>query len=152
MTMLKTTKYFTVLVLLSSCWGKKSVDRYNWVIGNWRGHEQEIQYFENWKKSNEETLSGDSYVYQNGDTVFREKNKIELIGGTACYILSLPETKEPLIYKLIEEDGQKIVFENKEHEFPQVITYEMKGDSLHVVSLGTADKQKVKEEAYFHKK
>ena len=149
--MFRVLKYFFVITLLSSC-GKKGIDRYDWLIGNWKGHEQEIQYFENWKKTSEDRLSGNSYVFQNGDTVFRETNKIELIGETPFFALSLPESKEPLILKVTSDKNKKLVFESKEHDYPQMITYEMTGDSLHVVSTGIADHQKVKEEAYFHKK
>lgn len=151
MNILKASAYILIMVLLSSC-SEKGVDRYSWLIGNWEGNNQEVKYFVNWKKTNEETLSGDTYVFQNGDTIFREKNKIEMIGGLACFILSLPESKEPLTLRLTSEKDQKLVFESNEHPYPKIVIYEMSGDSLHVVSAGDHDNKKVKEEAYFHKK
>lgn len=97
-------------------------------------------------------MSGESYVIQQGDTVYRDKLKIELIGETPCYVLTLPETKEPVIYKMTKSAEHLAVFENNEHDFPKLVYYELVGDSLHVKFEGVQDGHNAREETYYHKK
>src|ERR1043166_9813068 len=115
--------FFTTVILLASCSGDKGADGFRWLMGSWKGQVSDITYLESWKKISDEQLVGSSYILQNGDTVYRDKAKIEFIGENACYVIAPTASKEPVIFKLTKFSGSEAVFENSEQEFPRVITY-----------------------------
>lgn len=42
---------------------------------------------------------------------------------------------EPVLFKMISSDKNKIIFENKEHDFPQQITYELLNDNKLIATI-----------------
>ena len=137
---------------LISCSGSKGPVNIDWLTGKWVGHVSEIVYSEYWSKLSEENFDGTSYVVQEGDTVYRDKLKINIIGDLPCFVISLPKNKEPVIFKMTGNSEKGIVFENNEHDFPKLIAYEINGDSLHVRFEGIREGKKAREEVYYRKK
>jgi hypothetical protein len=140
------------VLFLASCSGKQGADRFDWLMGEWKGEVSDITYLESWKKTNEEQLVGSSYILQAGDTVYRDKAKIEFIGESACYIIAPTESKEPVIFKVIKFTDTEAVFENNEMEFPKRVVYELKDKGLHVRFEGIKEGKNAYEEVFYKKK
>ena len=87
---------------------------------------------ETWAKQNDSTFTGESYYENQGDTVFSEKIRIEEHLDGLFYIPTVSNQNDgkPVSFKLIKSGKSKAVFENKQHEFPQKITYSIAGDSI----------------------
>jgi hypothetical protein len=132
MRMKKVFFFSMFLLLMASCSSDKGANGLKWLIGEWQSQVSDITYLETWKKVSDEQLSGNSYIIQQGDTVYRDHAKIEFIGESAAYIIAPTESKEPVIFKLTKATNSEAVFENSAREFPQLIVYELENDSLHV--------------------
>lgn len=149
---MKTILKFITLTMLISCTGKSGINRLQWLQGQWQGNSQEIIFFEKWSIENETILSGKTQAVQNGDTVYNDKMKIELIENKLFFITNVPGSEQPVLYKEKESGETKIIFENNEIAFPTTIIYSFKNDSLHVRMEGKQDNKNVYEEMHFIKK
>ncbi len=98
----------------------------NWLVGNWVGKAGDAQLSEVWEKVNNLTMIGNGAVIVKGDMVVREQLQIHLMGDHLGYIAS-PNNAPPTFFALIESNKSKWIFENREHNFPQRITYQRKG-------------------------
>jgi hypothetical protein len=141
--------YFLMLV---SCQPEKNLDEFQFLIGKWEGKRDEMTLQELWKNEDGAFLSGEGVVVAGTDTLFHEKVKLEIREGDVFYIATLPNNKEPVAFKLVSSETNRWSFENKEHDFPQEITYHLiKPDSLHATISGNDKGKPSKEEFYFKK-
>lgn len=71
-------------------------------------------------------MTAKSYYLTNADTVLFETVELKEVGDKLMYIVSAPEEKKesPIPFSSIELAPGKFVFENKAHDFPQLITYQ----------------------------
>jgi hypothetical protein len=122
---------------------QRSVDfiQTSWLIGTWINTSQRSTNYEVWKKANDSTLVGRSYAVQGADTISFEHIKLVLQGNEIHYIPTVPDQNSgmPVTFTMTFLDSNKLVFENREHDFPQTITYlKVSQDSLVAVISGTA--------------
>jgi hypothetical protein len=103
-----------------------------WVIGTWKRETSHGIMYENWKMINDTLMKGKVYRLMEADTVVMEQLSLEIIDGDIFYVPVVPHNKGAVYFKLIEQPGDKSIFENPEHDFPQRIIYsKISGDSLH---------------------
>lgn len=145
--------FLAALVLaLSSCSKKYAVKDFEWLEGNWKGQDSGYAFYESWKITGKNTMTGFGGAYQGWDTVFRETLKIENIEGNLFYIATVPENDGPVLFKLSSYENNEAVFENTEHDFPQKIVYRKELNGMfHVMLEGIRDNQKAREELTFLK-
>lgn len=81
--------------------------------------------FEEWKKSDDSTFIGRSFVVVQNDTSVLETLSIELKLNELYYIPVVYDQNNrlPISFKYISNTGGQITFENMEHDFPQRIIY-----------------------------
>lgn len=110
--------------------GQKSneLQSLNWLIGQWKGKIGGADISETWTKLNDQTMQGLGITIVRGDTVVKENLQLHIMGNHLGYIAS-PNNAPPVFFTLIEMNPGKWVFENKEHDFPQRIIYERKGEN-----------------------
>lgn len=112
----------------------KQIDLTRWLIGAWHGQSKDAMNYEVWKEDNDSTLSGRSYsINIDGDTVSSEFIKLVQRNDELVYIPTVPGQNKgiPIEFKLTFINRHKMIFENPEHDFPQMITYEyLSTDSL----------------------
>ena len=140
------------VIFLFSCSSTPSHTDFTWLEGTWKGRVSDIVYVEVWKRNNPESVNGSTFIIQAGDTVHRDFPKIEIIADLPCYIITIPKTKETVVYKMIKGNDHEAIFENQSPEMPKLIAYQIEGDSLHVRFEGIEDGHKAREEVYYHKK
>lgn len=122
---------FTVLLLIFilgvmpsfSQMTSSDLEKLSWIIDRWVSSNGESTSYEHWEKVSETQFIGGSETIKNGDTVFSEKLKIELIDGSVYYIADVAHNPAPVKFKLTFLTDSEAVFENPEHDFPQKISY-----------------------------
>lgn len=122
------------------------LDDINWLIGNWRGLDvNDLVFNENWERDGKNAFIGmGCTITPNGDTLFRETLKINLVEGSPYYVATVPENKGPVLFKMVEGTANSAVFENPEHDFPQSISYLLENNNHMTVKLVGIEKGKPK--------
>lgn len=103
-----------------------------WMIGRWENNSDQGNLSEIWKQSNDSTYSGESYFVIQGDTVFAESVQLAERGGKITYCVTIPgqNNDEEVCFELTKLEKNRLQFENPKHDYPRVIIYQQKGDSL----------------------
>lgn len=135
---MKVFKYFTAVFGISIMYAfvikdVNNIDKASWLIGTWENKTQRGSIYETWMRVNDHELSGKSYIIQERDTVVFENIRLIEEEKGLYYIPVVKNQNEGLpvrfTAKIINEN--QLVFENREHDFPKVITYTRIGkDSL----------------------
>lgn len=110
------------------------------LIGTWKMETPRGSVFEEWQRNYPGSMTGCSYRISNGDTTIMETIGLFLEGKKIIYSpnVSTQNNGESVAFILISKTGNKYVFENKKHDFPQRIIYDLKDDNnLHARIEGT---------------
>lgn len=101
---------------------EKEVDL-QWIVGSWHIDMNDMQMTEIWTKQNDTIFLGHSYIVnQKSDTIFNER--VTLFHTPSKTVYSVKVANEPKIdFILGEIKKDTLIFENKEHDFPQRIMY-----------------------------
>jgi hypothetical protein len=112
-----------------------------WLAGAWESKTASGIIYEEWKKVNSNTFTGRSYMLRDRDTIVLENIQLITKDNVLTYIPTVKgeNNDQPVIFPLISRSAKKIVFENKSHDFPQVISYtRISKDSLLAETSGTS--------------
>jgi hypothetical protein len=111
---------------------QKQLDELSAVIGSWKMEKGNGTWFEEWKRSNNEELSGKAYKISNGVTTPLENVRVYLSDGKIVYApTTAGQNQDKEVSFPLKEirDGQ-FIFENREHDFPQRIMYHVVGNNI----------------------
>jgi hypothetical protein len=111
----------------------KKIELARWIVGSWRSQSFDAMNYEIWKQIDDSTFAGRSYSISNGDTVSSEVIKLVQRDGELAYIPTVRDQNlgMPIEFRLTYIGADKMIFENPDHDFPQVIIYEhVSTDSL----------------------
>jgi Domain of unknown function (DUF6265) len=106
----------------------------HWLIGHWErtnskagrhGHER-------WDSD----FNGFGVTMAAQDTLFVETLRIVQKDSQLYYVADVPENKNPVYFKFTTLNERGFVCENKEHDFPKRIAYEVHGTNLKVMVSG----------------
>src|ERR1044072_8739052 len=124
MRMTRSIIFVLLVATLSSC-SSGSIDDLQWMLGTWEGVDaNELTFVEVWKQGNAKDMIGSgATITPDGDTLFKETLKIELVEGTPYYVATVPENPGPVLFIMMKGDETHCVFENLDHDFPQRISY-----------------------------
>ena len=133
------------MFLLNSC--NSNIGKFpEMFVGNWNSDNPELNSNEVWTKINDSIYSGKSF------TMNIQKEELELIrkGNNWYYIVLIngQNNDEPIPFKLIKQTNTKFIFENKAHDFPQLIEYNFRSANNLIVYLRANGKEY---EEYFNK-
>ncbi len=127
---------FLSMVFLVSC-NKPTVDEsmqnLQSINGHWESYKG-ISFNEAWQFSNDSLLEGAGFSLNKSDTSFFEKLAIIKHGDSIFYRVFL-NSSETVDFKLTEATGSSWKFLNPNNEFPSIIRYEIKNDSLLHISV-----------------
>jgi len=138
------TSLLVSVIAMASCTSaeKKSlpgkINKLSWLLGRWESKSDEGMLSETWAKLNDSTFTAETYFEIQGDTVFTEKIRLEEDRKGISYVPVVSDQNDgkPIIFKLIYSGKESAVFENKAHDFPQRIQYNVAGDSLTAIVSG----------------
>ena len=142
------TKPFQVLAIIvilicTSCNNAvklPDIKKAGWLTGTWKNSSPDGTSFEIWGVENDTTYSGKSFIVRGTDTLPLETFKLKRTGNDIFFIPTVNEQNggQPVFFKLTSPIGDKLVFENMKHDYPQKITYtKISNDSILAVISGT---------------
>jgi Domain of unknown function (DUF6265) len=130
-------------VLMFCSWAvhqKTNIKKAEWLIGTWENKTPRGSMYESWTKINDAELSGKSYILKEKDTVVFETIRLVQENNSLFYI---PQVKNqngglPVRFTAKTVSDIELVFENPQHDFPQIISYtKINADSLVAEISGT---------------
>lgn len=97
------------------------------LTGLWKMDGKRGAIYEEWQVSGDNQLTGRRYKINNNDTMVLENVVISLQGNAIFYtpVVRDQNNQQPVPFKLISYNNNKYVFENKEHDYPQRVIYEL---------------------------
>jgi hypothetical protein len=124
------TKYLfvvVVLTILSAFITKKTNDikKAEWLIGTWENKTPRGSIYETWSIESDIEFSGMSYIIKEKDTVVFENIRLvqEQAGLFYTPIVKNQNDGLPIRFASKTISETQLVFENQQHDFPQIISY-----------------------------
>lgn len=101
----------------------------DWLEGTWRRETARGTAYERWRAVSPRTLEGEAWLEATaGGRVSTESLRLVEMGGEWFYLPRPRENPLPVAFRLVESGPRRLVFENREHDFPQRIGYELGED------------------------
>ncbi|KGJ88029.1 DUF6265 family protein [Thalassotalea sp. ND16A] len=130
-------RFFSFMVLLAcqqsvfatSCDNLQSL---NWLVGNWQAEDENYKTTESWQAVSANTFEG------HGQTESIAKNKIVssetlrlvMMSGEVFFWAKVANNELPVAFKLTECTALSATFENRNHDFPQTLSYQLQDQNL----------------------
>jgi hypothetical protein len=125
----------TVLIFIFSCEkkSKKVIKDKNldFLLGNWKRIDNQpgTFTFESWKKVKENVYYGVGYTLKDSDTISKEIMEIEKLNNQ--WNLKVTFGKDlPVNFYIEKYSNQHFIAENPENDFPKLINYSFKRDTI----------------------
>ena len=110
----------------------------DWMTGKWCTAPAAKQNCEEWSPVTGGAAMGGSTTVKDGKTVNTETMMIVTLGGKLTYVAKPREAAEPTRFVLVSRGPGELVFENRDHDYPQRIRYWREGDVL-MAEISLAD-------------
>ena len=141
---------FIALTLLNSCSSNKTLlQNTEWLLGTWESKTSKGILYETWHKTDEQNFNAKCYYLNNSDTILFETINLKESEGKLIYTVSAPKEKneKPVQFTSIKITPNSFIFENKYHDFPQIVSYKkITSDSLIAEVSGKYNGESLKEE------
>jgi hypothetical protein len=132
-----------------------NITKAEWLIGTWEnpptgqpGKTPRGSIYETWSKTNDNEFSGMSYIIKEKDTVVFENIRLVQEQSGLFYIPTVKNQNDGLPVRFATKTISEVqmVFENPEHDFPQIISYtKINTDSLVAEISGVKNGQERKQ-------
>lgn len=150
---MKLNSLFIALIALSvlCSWHalkKLQIEKAKWLIGTWENKTKRGSMYETWTKASDVKFTGKSYTVKNHDTTVFETFELVQKQNSLYYIPTVRNQNNnlPVSFSLQSISDNKLVFENPEHDFPQIISYtKITSDSLVAEISGKSNGQERKQ-------
>lgn len=121
----------------------QSIEDVHWLLGEWQRTNARpgTTAYEFWEKSSENLLTGIGFSLKEKDTTFVERLKIELKDGILYYVADVQENASPVYFKFTQLTENGFVSENPEHDFPKMISYDLKDGQMTAIISDGGDKK-----------
>lgn len=96
--------------------------------GKWKMESDKLEYYEEWKIVNDTELLGNGYDIENSNKKESETIYLKKFGTEWAYV-AIPINQTITLFALTSFSGNKFIFENGEHDFPQRVIYEFVSDT-----------------------
>ena len=138
------------VILFYSCSAKPENDLKNteWLIGTWENKTTEGSVYETWNKITGNEYTGKNYIVNEKDTVIFETIRLVQEQEGLFYVPTVKDENNGLPVRFAGKtiSEKQLVFENPQHDFPQIITYTPIGsDSLVAEISGTVNGKQEKQ-------
>ena len=145
-----------IATCLYSCFGHThaQVSKAGWLTGTWENKTSKGSMYETWTKVSDTELMGKSYLVKDKDTIVFETIQLIQEKGNMVYIPTVKNQNNGLpvrfASKLVTADS--LVFENKEHDFPQTICYVRSSPNTLVAEISGSKNGKERKQIFAMKK
>jgi Domain of unknown function (DUF6265) len=145
--------FFSIVsLLLLSCTNSHKNDKIKaseWLIGDWKNQSEEGILNETWSKPNDSTLVAGSFFIKEKDTLHFENSTLKEKEGELIYetIIKGQNNDKPILFPLLSETENELVFENLQNDYPQKIKYQRNSKTAITISIsGNLAKKAVSEQ------
>jgi len=145
--------FFSIVsLLLVSCTNSHKNDKIKaseWLIGDWKNQSEEGILNETWSKPNDSTLVAGSFFIKEKDTLHFENIALKEKEGELIYetIIKGQNNDKPILFPLLSETENELVFENLKNDYPQKIKYQHNSKTAITISIsGNLAKKAVSEQ------
>jgi hypothetical protein len=120
-------KYFicipVVALLFLGC--NRSTQETQWLLGSWCNITPKMRYYENWTLTENSDLAGECFVLRKSDTVFFERMQLKKTKNGWDYNVTVRNQNQAkaIIFSSTCITADSLVFENKNHDYPNRIVY-----------------------------
>lgn len=103
----------------------RDISRADWLIGTWIQKTSKGNVYETWVRKNATTFNGKSYMLKEKDSLIFETVQLLQADSRLFYIPTVKNQNNglPVSFKEKKISETQLIFENLEHDFPQVISY-----------------------------
>ncbi|MCA1602147.1 MAG: DUF6265 family protein [Acidobacteria bacterium] len=126
---------------------KPSLDDLSWLSGCWEGRQGNAIIEEIWSKPAGGSMLGLGRTVKDKRTVSFEFMQFREQNGSLVF-LPQPQGGARVSFPLKDSLGGKLIFENKEHDFPQRVIYERKAPALLLSAIEGTNKGKESREEF----
>lgn len=113
----------------------EEIAKLQWLIGTWTNESDKQYSQETWSQENDSIFTAYSFVEEDKKkVVFAETMALEQKGDDLILTVATANQNDskPVKFKMISLENGQVTFENKNHDFPERITYANPvNDSLH---------------------
>ncbi|WP_343530821.1 DUF6265 family protein [Pedobacter sp.] len=121
--------FFILFTAAASVSAQVSLKSFDFILGKWEMNTKGAKIVERWQL-HKDSLTGQSYQFKGaGDSVLTESIVLKKIKGEWTFCVTGYEKNNlgTTHFKLVGSENKTFTFENKQHDFPQQITYQNKG-------------------------
>ncbi len=114
---------------------KVSLNDFQWLKGTWRSDINGLQSLEFWTRKNAQTLTGQGFLVEAGDTASVDQMRIFQAKGKIFFETHIEKDKAPVQYTLKQFFADRVVFENTSIAFPQQVIFELQSPKVLSITL-----------------
>jgi Domain of unknown function (DUF6265) len=116
---------------IASC---NSLQAAQWIIGDWISRSEDRTARESWRRLNDDTFEGEGVTTRISDAAPVDGESLRLVrmGNGVFYIAKVAHNQLPIAFALTQCSAQRLVFENRNHDFPKQLEYELRGQEMTV--------------------
>lgn len=117
----------------------ENLDKFAQLTGKWKNIKKEV--YEEWSQGENGVMKADGFKITDGKKTILETISIKILDGSWQYAPQVvgQNNGNPVYFMLIALEEHKFTFENKDHDFPQKISYSVDGDQLIATIAGDMD-------------
>ena len=121
-----------------------------WLLGEWVNQSKEGIVSENWSQPNDSTLAAGSFFIKEKDTLHFENIVLKEKDGELVYVTTIQgqNNDKPIVFPLLSETENELVFENLQNDYPQKIKYQRNTKSVITISISGKQAKKVVSEQF----
>lgn len=104
------------------------------LVGQWQAQTKKSVVSEHWRKVSDQSFEGVGQTYDVAGTL-KDSEELRLVQmqGTVFYLAKVKHNPLPVAFALISCQHNRFRFENKDHDFPKQLDYQLlSADSLQV--------------------
>lgn len=145
---MKAKLFFLIFCLMVfSNWAvgqNNTIKKAEWLIGTWENKTSQGSIYETWVKISDNELSGKSFALKEKDTIVFETIQLVQEQSGLFYIPAVKNqnNNKPVRFAVKTISDNKLVFENPQHDFPQIISYTKIGADSAVAEISGIKKGK----------
>ncbi|MDX1942709.1 MAG: DUF6265 family protein [Saprospiraceae bacterium] len=111
-----------------------SMSDFKWLEGEWKQDINGRQARESWEVADNQGLKGQGFLIEsNGEYTYLDPMRIYIAGGKLYFETVFESKQQPVRYTLRHFFADKIIFENKEVEFPQQVIFEIQSPNMYSI-------------------
>ncbi len=119
----------TVSAIALAAAAQPEIERVAWLAGCWSSENAEPGSGEQWMPLAGGTMLGMSRTVRQGKTVEFEFIELRYLPDGRLAYIAHPSGQQTTVFPLLRISDSEVVFENREHDFPQRIAYAKEGES-----------------------